>query len=208
MENVSLPSSRIVNTSSSAQDKYIEETGMTHTHGPEGEHAHAGYAFTTWLDFGMAINQAEAIKDELVKRLPENRETIETNHQQLADQLTTLNTSMLGLSAKFDGKTIIGSHPVYQYLAEAYDLDILSVHFEPGEMPSTEQWKDFDHLLGHHPAAIMIWEDQPIPEISNILLDKGMEVLVFNPCGNRPVTGDFIDAMKKNILTLEKAVNK
>ncbi len=50
MEKVSLPSSKIVNSSKSFQDKYIEiQEGVTHSHGPQGEHAHLGFAFTIWL---------------------------------------------------------------------------------------------------------------------------------------------------------------
>ena len=63
MHNVSLPSRRIFNTSSQVADRYIELTeAASHSHGPEGEHVHAGYAFTTWLDFQIAIAQAEAVK--------------------------------------------------------------------------------------------------------------------------------------------------
>ena len=53
IDKVSLPASRMVNTGGSGQDHLIalnEDT--THTHGPTGQHAHSGFAFTTWLDAG------------------------------------------------------------------------------------------------------------------------------------------------------------
>lgn len=50
MDHVSLPSSRIVNTTAPMKDRYIELTHVTsHSHGPEGDHEHTGFAFTTWL---------------------------------------------------------------------------------------------------------------------------------------------------------------
>ena len=46
----SLPPSRLVDTSASFRDDYIEtERGLTHGHGPDGEHTHGRIAFTTWF---------------------------------------------------------------------------------------------------------------------------------------------------------------
>ena len=51
IEKVSLPTSKMLNTSESFKENYIElHEGTTHSHGPEGEHVHKGYAFNTWLN--------------------------------------------------------------------------------------------------------------------------------------------------------------
>ena len=42
---VSLPASTQVNTSKSFSNRLIEIKGEVHSHGPEGEHSHTGYAF-------------------------------------------------------------------------------------------------------------------------------------------------------------------
>ena len=57
-------------------------------------------------------------------------------------------------------------------------------------------------MLEDHPSRLMLWEGEPLPEIKAVLLQKGILVMVFNPCGNRPAEGDFIDVMKTNIQTL------
>ena len=75
MSKVSLPTSRIINTSNAFKDEYIQLTmGTTHSHGPEGDHVHKGYAFTTWLNLKLAIEQADAIKTRLIQVLPEQKE--------------------------------------------------------------------------------------------------------------------------------------
>ena len=52
LTTVSLSESKLINTSESFKDQYIEiQDVVTHTHGPGGEHAHTGTAFTTWLNF-------------------------------------------------------------------------------------------------------------------------------------------------------------
>jgi zinc transport system substrate-binding protein len=52
----------------------------------------------------------------------------------------------------------------------------------------------------------MIWEDKPLQEIQTRLEEIGLKVVVFNPCGNRPETGDFMDMMRKNVERLTEAV--
>ena len=42
-----------------------------------------------------------------------------------------------------------------------------------------------------------------MPQVAEILSKKGVQALVFNPCGNQPVSGDFIETMNKNIQTLQ-----
>ncbi|NOR55061.1 MAG: zinc ABC transporter solute-binding protein, partial [Sulfurovum sp.] len=46
----SLPESKLLNTSKAFQKELIHIKSSDHTHGPGGEHSHAGTAFTTWLD--------------------------------------------------------------------------------------------------------------------------------------------------------------
>lgn len=200
MQQVSLPSSRVINTSAKVKDKYVEVMQeASHSHGPGGEHVHTGYAFTTWLDFQLALVQSEAIKEALLGILPDQKKIIYHNYLVLERELLALHDSMTELSAKLGEESILGSHPVYQYLSAAYGLHIHSLHFEPGDLPSEAQWKEFDTLLATHPARMMLWEAEPLPEVREILLGKGIHPLVFNPCGNRPAGGDFMEVMNENI---------
>jgi len=114
-----------------------------------------------------------------------------------------LDENLRSLAAGKTEMPILGSHPVYQYLAEGYGLNIKSVHFEPDEVPSGEAWQDLEHLLSEHPAKWMLWEDEPLPEAAAKLEGVGLSSVVFNPCGNRPQQGDFLSVMKNNLTNLE-----
>jgi len=73
VERVSLPTSKLVDTSTSFRDRTIViENAVVHTHGPEGAHSHAGTAFTTWIDPTLAVEQARAIRDALTAARPEH----------------------------------------------------------------------------------------------------------------------------------------
>lgn len=207
MHNVSLPLSRVTNTSKAFKNDYIELKDVTtHSHGPEGDHEHTGYAFTTWLDFELSAGQARAIMEKLIEILPNEKELLEKNFDALNKDLLELNKKMTQLSSELGDEHLIGSHPVYQYLSNAYGLQIQSVHFEPNEMPADKQWKEFDHLLEDYPSGIMLWEDLPLTEVKEILNRKGIQICVFNPSGNKPDSGDFLKIMNQNISSLQNII--
>lgn len=203
-KKVSLPSSKIVNTSKSFRDKYIElKAGPTHNHGGEGEHSHKESAFTTWLDFKLAIEQATAVKDALVKLRPEQKNNFEQNFSLLKTELKAIDFKMESLSNKFEKENMIGSHPVYQYLALGYGLNIRSVHWEPRDKPSNEQWLDLEEKIKDHQVKIMLWEAAPIDATRERLQKMNIEIVVFSPCANTPAVADFITVMKENISEME-----
>ena len=205
MKNVSLPSSRVLNTSSGVDEKLIRVTQTaTHSHGPEGEHEHAESAFTIWLDLEIALQQAHSIKTALVKRIPEKSQELNANFESLKKDLESIHAELSSLAPRFKDQVLIGSHPVYQYLARAYDLNIISVHFEPDEMPSNQQWAELDQLLKQSGTNIMLWEGAPDPGIREELLKRDIQIAVFDPCGNRPETGDFLSVMQRNVDNLRR----
>ena len=205
MDKVSLPSSKIVNTSQAFADEYIEiQEGTTHSHGGAGEHVHYGYAFTTWLDFEIAIGQAETIKNAFVEKLPDHKSDLSANFEALKSELIALDKSMKIIGDRLKGQTLFGSHPVYQYLGRSYGLEIISEHWEPGEMPDDKQWSDFKHNVDHHPADFMLWEGEPRQEIKEKLDHLGITTVVFDPCANKPKTSNFIDVMTENINNMKR----
>ena len=202
IEKVSLPKTKIINSSLALKDNFIKlQEGITHSHGPKGKHEHEGFAFTTWLNFKYAIIQAEAIKDALIKLLPDSKNNFEKNFTSLKDDLEKLDKRMTEISSNIS-KPIIASHPVYQYLAEGYNINIISVHWEPTDMPDEIEWEKFDKLLKANPTNIMIWEDEPLSEVKQELLKRGIRLVVFNPGANTPVNSDFLDIMNTNIVNL------
>ena len=80
VQSASLPKSKLCNTSAAFAEDYIAlEDALTHSHGPEGEHAHGGTAFTTWLDPTLAVKQADAVRASLAELQPENADAFQKN---------------------------------------------------------------------------------------------------------------------------------
>ena len=206
VNKVSLPQLKLMNTSSKFNDRYIAmEDIITHTHGPTGEHAHTGVAFTTWLDFDFAIKQAQAITKALSRKKPERRDTFLRNYKELEKDMIQVDRDIKAIVENDQNRPLVASHPVYQYFKRRYNVNIKSVHWEPDETPSGKQWIELKGVLRNHPAQWMIWEGEPNPASVERLKSMGVNSLVFDPCGNTPDQGDFLSIMRENIKNLKEA---
>jgi zinc transport system substrate-binding protein len=201
---VSLPASKQVDTSHAFAARLIEmKAEAAHIHGPEGKHAHGGYAFTTWLDLTLAIEQAEAVKNALANAVPADEAIFADNLAVLKKDLLEVDAQIADVLSVDPQRPLIFSHPVYQYFQQRYKLNGKSVHWEPDEPPTGDMLAKLKALLTDHPATLMIWEEEPAPETVTILEALGIRSVVFNPCGNVPDSGDFLFAMRRGVANLK-----
>lgn len=199
LDFVSLREERLVVTTAGLGDRLLPlEEAVVHQHGPEGEHSHAGTAFTTWLDPKLAAAQAKAIADAMAQLAPDSAAGFQERQQLLSQRLETLDRDFAQAFSKLGVQPVVFSHPVYQYLAERYDINGRSVHWEPEFAPGTRDWIDFQKLLAGHPARLLIWEGEPVKETLDMLEEQGIQSLVFETAGNRPVQGDYFEVMERN----------
>ncbi len=203
LERATLPAKKLVDTSVGYQNRRIPLTeGAVHSHGPEGEHSHKGYAFTSWLDLRIAQEQAGAIAAALVAAAPESEATFQANLDLLLADLQALEVELEAATQAIGDQPLLFSHPVYQYLEAGYGLEGRSVHWEPGEPVSEDLWQELTAVLEDHPARWMIWEGEPLPEVASRLADLGVASIVYDPCGNRPDSGDWQSVMRRNLAAL------
>jgi len=205
INRVSLPRGKQVDTSAGFHDDYIHvEEGVTHSHGPGGDHSHSGTAFTTWLDFRQAAEQARVIADAMSRQRPELETDFSRNLAVLEAELLELDQQIQATVAAKPELSLLASHPVYQYFQRRYGLKLQSVMWEPGEVPDEAAWSGLEHTLKEHPAQWMIWEGEPEPGSVQRLRNLGVGSRVFDPAGNRPQDGDFLDVMQQNVKNLQQ----
>jgi len=197
---VSLPPDRLLDTSSSFRERLLPMLGETvHQHGPAGDHSHQGKAFTVWLDPELAIRQGQAIQQALSALAPGNSDIYAANLAQLTRDLQALDRALNTAFAALDGRAVIFSHPVYQYLQARYQLNGVSLHWEPEELPGTKDWIDLHEVLVRHPASLMLWEDEPLEETRARLQETAIHSIPFRTISNRPAGGDYFDMMEVNL---------
>lgn len=204
MDLVSLPTNSTYDTSDAFAGEFLSSGEViTHSHGEGGEHTHGGIAGTTWMDFQQAIWQAEEVHRALCEFDPENEPAYTEGFNSLADELDALHQEFKMAGLRLKEVPLVGSHPVYQYLARRYYLGIESVHWEPYAAPGEEGINELREILETHPAPWMIWEGAPIDESVKLLEGMGIESVVIDPCGNRPDTGDWMTVMRQNLENLK-----
>ena len=206
VSRAALPRSRMVDTSAAFADRWISiDDASTHGHGPEGEHTHQGWAHATWLDPTLAVEQGRAITEALVSALPEDEAAIRARFEQVTGELTALDSRLVAAAKRLDGVPLLFSHPSYQDLVARYHLDARALHWEPDVNPSESEWVAFEVLLVEHPARVLFWEAEPLPQTAARLEALGVKSLVYDPCADAPEKGDFLSVAGANAQALEEA---
>jgi len=190
VEHAELPSSKTVNTTQMVKDHYLsyrENKAMVPC---------------TWIDFDMAKIQAGAVKKALVKRLPQYARDFENGFLKLYHDLNKLNKKMVLVSDKLpcDVLYLYAARPVYDYWANAYQLRLVNLDWTPGIDTKESQWHELNKLLETKPSNAILWEIHPPEEIRRKLQnDFDLQSVVFNPCVQKPDSGDFITVMNQNL---------
>ncbi len=202
-----LPTSRLVDTSAGFAERLIVVEGaITHSHGPEGDHSHGETAFTTWLDPALAMEHARAVHAELVARLPEAAAALNANLAALEADLDALDMTLRTIVASRPQPALLASHPVYQYLAAAYELELPGVHLEPDQTLSDRDWLQLEAAIVDRGVRVMLWEQEPLPATRERLAGLGVVIAVYDPCANTPGSGDWLSVMQTNARNLAVAL--
>ncbi len=204
VDRASLREARLVDTSAAFRERAIPlEAAVTHAHGPQGDHSHAGVATTFWLDGDLAREQARAVMQALVEARPDEATAFRERHAALDAKLAELDEGLAKATARLQGAGVLYSHPVYQYFDRRYGLGGRSLHWEPDAHPGEAEWQRLDAWLEEAPASVMIWEDTPEPETALRLRALGIGVIVVEP-GGRTRDRDFLDVLEGNLSRLSE----
>jgi zinc transport system substrate-binding protein len=202
---VSLPPSKLIDTSKGFQSEYIRVgRAVTHSHGPEGEHTHGSVCFTTWLDFELALRQAQVIRNAFAELVPEHSAAFRAGYQELAGALERLHRMALSIGGDLIRKPLVASHSFLDYFARRYALNLKSLHWHHGSVPNGIQWEALETLMAEHPSRWMIWEAQPVVRSRQQLKLMGIDSIIFNPCYSASPDGDFLVTMENNLKNLKR----
>jgi len=204
VETASLPESIVVDTSASIPEEFIEyQNATTHSHGPEGEHAHEGIDGHTWLDPVNAQVQAGAIHAGLAALLPDHESELKDRFEALNENLEELNTELVRMTKTYGGHAILASHPAYNYLARRYGWNIVNLDLDPEVMPDDETLAEIAETVRETSAKFILWEGEPTAEIAEALSTRcGVKSVLFSPC-EAAGDEDYLTTMKANLKRLE-----
>ncbi|WP_147125349.1 metal ABC transporter substrate-binding protein [Shimia ponticola] len=206
IDRVSLPRSRVVNTSVAIEDQFIVTKSITHSHGDGGEHSHEGLAAYTWLDPTLASAQAEAVATAIAGKGLVPVEDVAERLIALQADLAALDARTAEALADVGDVAIIATHPRYQYLARRYDLNITSLEWEAGAMPSDAELAELADEAAQTGATVLIWEDTPPDAGFDAVTDLGLRNVVFSPLATANGDADFIASFDAYVTALSDAL--
>jgi zinc transport system substrate-binding protein len=202
VDRVSLPRSKLVNTSASVSDKYIFTESITHSHGEGDEHSHEGVASYLWLDPTLAIAQAEVIAAAIITRDLAPEGEVEEALDLLRKEFNDLDSYARDALSELKGVSVLTTHPRYQYLARAYGLEVHALEWDAGAAPSAANLGDLRALASAHGARLLIWEADPPAEAVQAVADLGLASVIFPPQAHRPGEGSFLESYRQSIADL------
>ncbi|MDW3222385.1 MAG: zinc ABC transporter substrate-binding protein [Paracoccaceae bacterium] len=195
VDRVSLPRSKLVNTSAAIEDQFIATKSITHSHGDGGEHSHEGIASYTWLDPSLALAQAQAIATTITARGLAPAGQVQARLAELEADLEALDAEAAMKLEGLAGVAIIATHPRYQYLARRYGLSLNSLEWEAGAMPDESGLSDLQTRIEETGAGILIWEAEPPAAAFEITSDLGLRNVVFAPLAHGVEGSGFTEAI-------------
>ncbi len=206
VDKVSLPESRIVNTTRPLKDEFITlKNSVRHSHGKSGEHTHEGIDGHTWLDPVNAKIQAGQIRDALAKLQPDQKAAFDKNCDALAKDLDALDARLKAVAEKIKDLQLLANHPAWNYIARRYGLKIETFALDTGAAPSEETLIKMREFLMKSRATYMLWEEQPAESAAKPLAQEfGLKHIVFEPCESlspedAKAGRDYIKRMNENI---------
>lgn len=206
VDRVSLPRSKLVNTTSAIEDQLIVTESITHAHGDGGEHSHEGVAAYVWLDPTQAIAQAEAIAAAIAGRQLAPADEVYARFETLRAELEALDGDARAALAGLEDTAIIATHPRYQYFARRYGLSVASLEWGAGAMPDDAQLAELGALVDDTDARVLIWEAAPPAEAFAATKALGLRNIVFPPLAQTPGDADFLDAFAAALSALSDAM--
>ncbi|MCC1492486.1 metal ABC transporter substrate-binding protein [Cognatishimia sp. F0-27] len=205
---VSLPRSKLVNTTRGIEDTLIATETITHSHGDGGTHSHDGTASFTWLDPRLAQAQAQAVAAALKARGLGDASEIDARLAALSDDLAALDGLARDTLSGLSDTVFITTHPRYQYLARAYGLTIFSLEWDAGAAPDAAQLADLQALVDQSGARVLIWEAAPPDEARADVAKLGLQDVVFPPLAQPDGDLPFLQAFEAAVARLADAADR
>jgi zinc transport system substrate-binding protein len=212
LASASLPPSRVLDTAANFSESLIEHTGMTHSHGFEGDHSHAGTDGHYWLDPLLAREQARSCARAMSRAFPEHADTFAEGLARLEESLEALHERFGAAIPK--GTRLLASHPAYDYLARRYGWEVHNLDLDPKEPLSEEQFAELERLNETLKPALILWEAEALLATREALESRlGLRSVVFSPAENpsadlRARGATFLDILAENLQVLEAALGQ
>lgn len=186
-------------------EEAVEEGHEGHDHGDTDPHV--------WISPKISQNLAFSIKNALVEAAPDQKETFETNYEQLIAELQTLDTDFEEMAHDVPNKTFFVSHAAFGYIANTYGLEQIAIAgLNSQEEPSQKELTKIIDLAKEKDVNYILFEQNVSSKLTEVIQKEvGAESLVLHNLGvlsKEDIANNekYFTLMKRNLDTLKTAL--
>ncbi|GHH97380.1 metal ABC transporter substrate-binding protein [Neobacillus kokaensis] len=184
---------------------------------PDHEHDHHGENINphVWLDPVYSKEMAGVIRDQLVKKMPEQKDYFNQNYQKLAAKLDELNQQFTETISKAKQKRIIVTHAAFGYWEKRYGIEQISISgLSTTNEPTQKALEKIISLADREGLKYILFEQNVQSKLGKIVQQEiGASAL---PVHNLAILTEdnieqketYFSLMEKNLKTLKKALNE
>ena len=188
-------------------DEDEDEHEHEHEHEEEHNHDHGEYNAHLWVSVANYIKQVENITEGIVKIDPVHEKEYRRNSKEYIAKLTKLQNEMESGLANISDRNIITFHEAFDYFAEEFNLNIVSV-IEPGSEPNAKDLASIIDLTNETGVKALFVEPQyPDTSADIIAAETDAKVYTLDPGVSGDMNKDaYIIMMQENLKVLQKAL--
>lgn len=161
-----------------------------------------------WLDVENAIKQSENITNNLIKLDAENEEIYRTNLENFKNELVNLDNRFNKELSNVKNKNIVTFHDSFLYLANAYNLNIVSnIQNDEGIEPNAKEIEEIIKEMKEKNVKSIFVEAQYPQKVTDVIKNEtnsniyNLDSLVIKN------EQSYIERMNKNLEILKEALN-
>lgn len=176
----------------------------------EEKEEHGDYDPHAWLGLTSAVQEAEAIRDGLVKASPENKDYFNKNYENFAKEMKMMQEKYKAIFDASERKEFVTGHAAFGYLCRDMGLSQESVEdvFASGE-PSAKKMNELIEFCKEHKVKTVFMEDMASPALSETLArEAGASTEVIDTMeGESEKPGmTFLSRMEENLKKVEASL--
>lgn len=166
-----------------------------------------------WLDPVLAEKEVEAIRDALVEKYPDQKETFEKNASAYLAKLAVLDKEYQAAFANAKNKTFVTQHAAFGYLAKQYGLTQEAIAgISPDQEPSPSRLAELKKYVQANHISVIYFESSASSKVAETLAkETGVELVVLNPLESltkkeQDQGENYLSVMRENLEALKKSI--
>lgn len=153
-----------------------------------------------WLSPKRVKVMVQAITEELVRLMPENKDAFQKNSQAYVALLDELDQELVDIFAEMSPKIFIVYHPAFGYIAEDYNLEMVALE-EEGKESTPQQLQSVVDLAKEQALKSVFYQQ----EVDSRQATSFAEEIKGSAVQLSPLSAEYIENMKTMALAIAEA---